>query len=99
MTSKTKLKNALNFYNEKPDSDISVLANYDAVVFYANFEKNPDEFNIYNDLISKNIKFYACANALKANKINNIDSKIEIVPAGVVKLAQLQSEGYAYIKP
>lgn len=46
-------------------------------------------------------KFQVCANALKANAIDPqaLDSKMEIVPSGVVQLTLLQNQGFAYIKP
>ena len=43
----------------------------------------------------------ACNNALAANHLTAADiyQFITIVPAGVVELAQKQTEGFAYIKP
>ena len=49
----------------------------------------------------KHVTFTACNNALAANHLTAADiyQFITIVPAGVVELAQKQTEGFAYIKP
>ena len=97
------LLNATNFFNEENEAEINILANYEAVKFYIEMfnEQNKDLFDAYSNLVSKKVKFYACGNALKANKIpkDSLDKTIMIVKSGVVELAYKQRNGYAYIKP
>ncbi len=47
------------------------------------------------------VSFQVCGNALERFEVETEDliKYIEIVPAGIVKLIELQHAGYAYIKP
>ncbi|OSP61784.1 hypothetical protein EFM1CSP_19390 [Enterococcus faecium] len=47
------------------------------------------------------VVFHACANAMRANHISesSLPEQVIVVPAGVLDLVELQSQGYAYIKP
>ena len=56
---------------------------------------------MFTALSKKHVTFIACNNALAANHLTAADiyQFITIVPAGVVELAQKQTEGFAYIKP
>jgi uncharacterized protein len=53
------------------------------------------------NLAEKGVRFLVCGNSLKNFDIaqNDLLAPCETVPAGVVELIRLQSEGYAYIKP
>jgi len=48
-----------------------------------------------------NVVFKACNNALTKFQVAPADlvAGVEIVPAGIVELIDLQNKGYAYIKP
>lgn len=87
------LKNVVNFFKAEPDADVQVLANVEAVSYYA------EEGNV-EELKNSGAKFYACWNALKAHEIeeDSLPEFIEIVAAGVVELVKKQNEGYAYIR-
>ncbi|MBO0451965.1 MULTISPECIES: DsrE family protein [Enterococcus] len=52
-------------------------------------------------IATEGISFHACNNAMRANKIaaEQLPGNVVVVPAGVLDLIKLQSEGYAYIKP
>lgn len=52
-------------------------------------------------MISMKVVFHACANAMRANHISesSLPEQVIVVPAGVLDLVELQSQGYAYIKP
>jgi len=47
-----------------------------------------------------NVKFYACKNTMKKKKVkeNQLEDFVGVTPAGVIKVIDLQREGYAYIK-
>ena len=49
----------------------------------------------------KEVVFHACANAMRANHVSesSLPEQVIVVPAGVLDLVELQSQGYAYIKP
>lgn len=52
----------------------------------------------------ENLKFSACANTMaamerKSGKKPALVSEAEVTPSGVVRLVELQADGYAYIKP
>lgn len=52
-------------------------------------------------MLELGVRICVCNNALKANDIkpDELTSGVEIVPAGVVELIDLQNDGWAYIKP
>jgi uncharacterized protein len=53
------------------------------------------------ELHRQGVHFKACRNALAKNNISKTDllDIIEVVPAGILELIDLQAKGYAYIKP
>ncbi|NMD37080.1 MAG: hypothetical protein GYA87_00165 [Christensenellaceae bacterium] len=86
----------------KNNANIAILANFEAFksiksLIWAKIE----EFEIFTTLLNKQITFYAFANALKANNISiyNIENNVIVINSKVIKLAQMQMDGYAYIKP
>jgi uncharacterized protein len=54
-------------------------------------------------LRGQKVKFLVCGNTLKSRQIKLEDlfevAETDVVPSGVVELATLQQQGYAYIKP
>lgn len=55
-------------------------------------------------LSNENIKFSACGNTLakmtkKEGKQPKLISEAHVVPSGVVRLVELQEEGYTYVRP
>ena len=52
-------------------------------------------------LLESGVRVCVCNNALRANEIgpDDLTQGVEIVPAGVVELVDLQNDGWAYIKP
>lgn len=87
------LKNVHNFLTEVPDVCVEVLVNAEAVKIFENV----------NDLkqVPDKAKIMVCRNALKAHHIREEDlaPDIQVVPAGVVWLAERQHAGFAYIRP
>lgn len=96
------LKNVQNMIQAvKPDScDIEVLANSEAVKQYTLSDENQDLI-LMRELSSHGVSFAACGNALKSMNIakEQIAPFVDIVPSGVLELAERQARGYAYIKP
>lgn len=48
-----------------------------------------------------NVEVDACANALRANRIlaTQLPAGVTVVPAGVVRIVELEQQGFAYLKP
>lgn len=82
------------------NAQIEVLANSEAVGFYADPTSNADS-NLMRQLAEAGIRFVACNNALKGMGIagEQLPPFVEVVPVGVLELIEKQSKGYAYIKP
>lgn len=63
---------------------------------------NPDITRHLAGIVSSGVELGACGNTMKAQKITVADllpGFIKIDEGGVVRLAQLQAQGYAYIRP
>lgn len=97
------LKNVSNLLNavDKDKVYVEVLANSEAVKYYAINQDLGANLNIMESLTERGVEFVACNNALLAYDIEkcNIVPFIKVVPVGVLELMRKQSEGYAYIKP
>ena len=52
-------------------------------------------------LANRGVKFEICANTIRGKRIdkNKINLNASIVPSGVARVADLQQQGYVYIKP
>lgn len=52
-------------------------------------------------LLNKNVEVKACQNSIDHFEIDksNIIDGVEVVPAGILSLIDLQNAGFAYIKP
>lgn len=57
--------------------------------------------DLVQELANRGVKFNICANTLKGRKIdeNRINLNGTIVPSGVATVAELQHQGYVYVKP
>lgn len=97
------LKNAQNLMNQYEQRStpyrIEIVANGEAVAEYA--LTNLDLQTAMGELMTQNLRFIACNYALEAAglTLGDIFPFVEVVPAGVVEIADRQLEGYAYIKP
>lgn len=56
---------------------------------------------LVQELANRGVRFDVCANTLSGRKIdkNRVNLVAKIVPSGVATVAELQQEGYAYVKP
>ncbi|MDX1808839.1 MAG: DsrE family protein [Sulfurospirillaceae bacterium] len=57
-----------------------------------------------SSLAMSDIRFSACHNTMlkikkKTGKLPHLSEGVKIVPAGVVRIAELEEQGYAYIRP
>lgn len=86
--------NIKNLLHAAPEVKVVLLVNGSAIKGYLDAENQ--EF-----LALSGVTFHACANAMRANQItaDQLPENVEVVPAGVLDLIQLQNGGYAYIKP
>ena len=52
-------------------------------------------------LVNRGVKFQICANTLRGRKIEDdkVSMNAKVVPSGVATVAELQQQGYAYLKP
>jgi hypothetical protein len=67
-------------------------------------DKNGNVYNFTDQiagLANRGVKFEICANTIKGKHIDKakINENAEIVPSGVAEVAQLQQQGYVYVKP
>ena len=85
---------------EGQDTEFIMLANGPGVAMLSG--KNVEEHLPHiATLISKGVRFQACNNALKKFEVapSTLAPGVEIIPAGIVGLIDLQNSGFAYIKP
>ncbi|MEA4853118.1 MAG: DsrE family protein [Christensenella sp.] len=103
---KLVLENAANsLYEGKITGEkiqIEVVANSAAVLQLS--QKNADQEDLSAQIIAlaeNTVVFAACRNAMENHRVfpQDLFPCVKIVPAGVVEIAQRQTDGYAYIKP
>ncbi|MDU8912778.1 DsrE family protein [Aestuariicoccus sp. MJ-SS9] len=104
----TALNNAQNVYShyaEQGDAVIIEMVAYGPGLQMFVPGKSPVEQRISTmSLEMDNLKFSACGNTLKKmeKKVGHevaLMSEAEITPSGVVRLIELQQQGYAYVRP
>lgn len=85
--------NVQNLLKETQEIAVIILANSDAVQGYLS-----EENQAFIQTIP--IVFHACRNALRGQKISEdkLPDTVKVVPAGVLDLIELQTQGYSYIK-
>ncbi len=97
---KLLLGNVQNLIHAVDEVDsVVVVANSTAVKSYLKTEPGPG--NRMQKLADQNVRFCACNNALNGLNIapDQLMPFVEIVPAGVKEIVDLQMQGYAYLKP
>lgn len=89
------MSNLDNFLEQKPDSDLKVVVNGDAVTKVLD--------SVIQTFIENHstIDFLICHNALHSHQMTDsqISKPAKVVLAGVVAIAELEANGYSYIKP
>ena len=89
------LGNVANLREEKPDAEVSVVVNSDGVEIA---RKSSSAIDYIEDM--ENVDFKACENSIENRDIGRqeISEEFSTVPAAVLEIAELQEEGYNYIK-
>jgi len=96
------LGNIRNLLDQIPDepSDVRMIVNHYAVNFF-----KKEDAGKYADIIAglagKGVRFLICNNSIQRLGIDRtaLLEPCEVVPAGIVELVRLQSQGFAYVKP
>ncbi|MDT6979884.1 hypothetical protein [Levilactobacillus zymae] len=87
--------NVHNLLTGLPESRVVVVVNGPAVRSFL----TPSWRAFLADL--PEVEVDACANALRANGIlaAQLPARVTVVPAGVVRIVELEQRGFAYLKP
>ena len=98
------LRNVKNHLDTDPTAQITVVTHAQGVDFLmqdaADRNGNPYEIAV-QQLVARGVKFEVCEITLKNRglKREQFISEAAFTPSGVVRLAKLQKQGYAYIRP
>lgn len=77
--------NAANLLKADPDAEVKIIINAEGVV------------DAVNDSTETNSCAVFCSNSLKKNSLEVVDG-IEVTASGIVLIAQLQQQGWCYIR-
>jgi intracellular sulfur oxidation DsrE/DsrF family protein len=98
-------KNIVDYYKEKGETVAIEIVTYGPGLHMLRADTSPVKERIAPmSLENPNIKFIACANT-QANQSKaegkpvTLISEAKVMPSGVVRLMELQAQGYAYIRP
>jgi uncharacterized protein len=96
------LENIKNLFKEigPQNCKVAVVANAKAVTLFRKDTVGTHASDI-EQLHKLGVHFKACRNAMAKNNVAETDlcEIIEVVPAGILELIDLQARGFAYIKP
>ena len=98
-------KNVLDYYKEKGETVAIEIVTYGPGLHMLRADTSPVKERIAPmSLANPNLAFIACgntqANQAKAEgKPVTLISEAKVMPSGVVRLMELQKQGYAYIRP
>jgi intracellular sulfur oxidation DsrE/DsrF family protein len=98
------LRNVRNHLDTDPGAKITVLTHAFGVDFLMEGMKDRNE-NAFAAtvaaLAARGVKFEVCEITLKNRNLKKEQfiQEVDFTPSGVVRLAKLQKQGYAYIKP
>ncbi len=98
------LRNVKNHLDTDPKAKIIVVTHAQGVDFLMldSKDKNGNPYEIaVQQLVGLGVKFEVCEITLKNRKLKREQfiQEAGFTPSGVVRLAKLQKEGYAYIRP
>lgn len=93
------LRNIKNLREDKPEAEIHAVSNTSAVTMMkqeGSFEEKIEELIEEEDIVMK-----ACSNSIEGTDMTEEDliDEVEVVGSGVAELAELQENGFGYIKP
>ena len=98
-------KNVIDYYKSKRQAVIVEVVTYGPGLHMLRSDTSPVKQRVAEmSLAMQEISFAACANtqanmAKQEGKDVTLVSEARVVPSGVVRLIELQGEGYAYIRP
>ena len=99
------VENVTKYYAEQGDSAVvEVVAYGPGLTMFVAGESPVEQRIAALSLANENLAFAACGNTLagmqkKAGHDIPLISEAKVVPSGVVRLVELQEEGYAYVRP
>lgn len=98
------LRNIRNHLDTDPAAKITVVTHAFGVDFLMEGMKDRNESSFaatVSGLTSRGVKFEVCEITLKNRNLKKEQfiQEADFTPSGVVRLAKLQKQGYAYIKP
>lgn len=96
------INNIKNHYEGAPGTTIALVVHGPALKAFETAKANPDLSQRVGEARKAGLALHACGNTMQATKITLADLLPGFVNAeegGVVRLAQLQSEGYLYLRP
>ena len=98
------LRNVRNHLDTDPKAKVTVVTHANGVDFLMEGAKdaNGNEYAaLVSALAARGVKFEICEITLKNRNLRKEQfiQEAEFTPSGVVRLAKMQLEGYAYIKP
>jgi intracellular sulfur oxidation DsrE/DsrF family protein len=98
-------KNVIDYYKEKGETVAVEIVTYGPGLHMLRADTSPVKERIAPmSLENPNLKFIACANtqvnqAKAEGKPVTLITEATVMPSGVVRLMELQKQGYAYIRP
>ena len=97
-------QNLASYYEEKGDEVVIEMVAYGPGLHMLVDGKSPVKDRIETMSLELPITFSACANTIagmenRTGEAVTLLDEAEVVPSGVVRLIELQEEGYAYIRP
>ncbi len=98
------LRNVKNFLDTEPTAKIVVVTHANGVDFLMSNAKdrNGNPYEVAVELLQRRgVRFEVCEITLKNRSLKKEQfiEEATFTPSGVVELAKLQAQGYAYIKP
>ena len=94
--------NIRNHYEGAPGTTIALVVHGPALKAFQTSQANPDLTRRVSDAHHAGLQLHACGNTMKATHVTLADLLPGFVNAeegGVVRIAELQSQGYLYLRP
>ncbi len=104
-TQNIALNNATNLQKAMGDDiEIEVVAYGPGLSLLTKNGKSPASKRVPNLAVYENITFSACGNTMKkvakkSGKDVTLVDGVKVVPAGVVRIMELQEQGWTYVRP
>ena len=99
------VQNLVNYYKKKGEKVVVEVVAYGPGLMMFHEQKSPVKDRVSTmSLEIPNLRFTACGNthrkmSEKAGKKVKLVSEAKMVPSGVVRLVELQENGYSYVRP